>query len=73
MLSDITIPGSPCFHGQCYTATHRDFARATKRIIREASHAEKGEGSFLAGLKRCCLGPCGSKALSESGTKEHVS
>ena len=52
----------------------RDFSKATKRVIREASHADRsGSASFLGNLRHCCLGLCSSAKETKTGTRDHVS
>ena len=52
----------------------RDFSKATKRVIREASHADRsGNASFLGAIRHCCLGVCSSAKDGRTGTKDHVS
>ena len=52
----------------------REFSKATKRVIREASHADRsGNASFLGALRHCCLGVCSAAKDGRSGTKDHVS
>ncbi|CAL5224097.1 g6726 [Coccomyxa viridis] len=51
---------------------NREFARATRRVIKEASHGGKGgEGSFLSACTQCCPGLCGTKLQPQAGTKDH--
>ena len=52
----------------------REFAQATKRVIKEASHGERGgDGSSLGACMRCCPGLFGSKSQPQAGTKDYVS
>ena len=52
----------------------REFARATRKVINEASHAGTGGNrSFLSACARCCPGFCGSKLQPQAGTKDYVS
>ncbi|CAK0731866.1 hypothetical protein CVIRNUC_000053 [Coccomyxa viridis] len=51
---------------------NRDFSKATKRVIREASHADRsGNASFLGAIRHCCLGVCSSAKDDRTGTKDH--
>ena len=52
----------------------RDFSKATKRVIREASHADRsGNASFLGAIRHCCLGVCSTAKEGKTGTKDLVS